>query len=412
MIRKQYVWIGFMSIFLIALTVKVSIAVNRDFNKIATVRMGCIADFHEAYGVGAINAVKMAAEEINAAGGILGKKVEVIYYDAEGKPEKAVSVFKKAVLDDKVDVIIGPQASGTTLAVQSHLSKYNIVGFCSSSSLITLTENVIKDYERNKYFFRHMVNNVRMKDATFKFLTEFVHGKLGYNKIAILSENAKWTQNFAPVLKDELDQSGIGMKVVYFEMFDVDIKDFAPVFAKIKSSGAQWIAQIVAHASSMPMVKAWAESQGPPMGAYDSQSMDSKFWEETNGKCLGQVTPNFILRAPLTEKTIPFWDKYVKMFKTNPVFTSPFSYDAVYMLAQVIKEKKSVKTDDLIAGLENLKYYGVLHPETAFDKKSHDLMEGRFVYPFVQWQDGKKQVVIYPEKNKTGEYVPLPWYKK
>ena len=68
----------------------------------------------------------------------------------------------------------------------------------------------------------------------------------------------------------------------------------------------------------------------------------------TGGACLYEVTYNLIARAPLTDRTIPFWDNFVKKFGTNPVYTSGFTYDSVYMLAEVIKQKKSVKSDDIV----------------------------------------------------------------
>jgi branched-chain amino acid transport system substrate-binding protein len=140
--------------------------------------------------------------------------------------------------------------------------------------------------------------------------------------------------------------------------------------------------------------------------------MDSKFWEMTGGACLYEVTYNMIARAPLTDRTIRFWDDYVKKFGTNPMYVGGFTYDSVYMLADVIKQKKSVKSDDIVTGLENISFKGVLHPQTGFDKQTHDLLEGRYVMPFVQWQAGGKQVVFYPEKFKTGDYVKPAWWKQ
>jgi hypothetical protein len=69
-------------------------------------------------------------------------------------------------------------------------------------------------------------------------------------------------------------------------------------------------------------------------------------------------------------------------------------------------------SDDLVTGLENISYKGVIHPETGFDKQTHDLMEGRYVMPMVQWQEGAKQVVIFPEQFKTGGYVKPSWWKQ
>ena len=407
---KKGRWLGVACLMVLILAATNAGGVDRDFNKVNTVRIGVLAPVQMAVGQGITNAAKMAAEEINAAGGVSGKKVEIFIGDTEGKPEKGITALKKLVLEDKVDVLVGEYSSGVGLALQPFLPNYKIVFVGSGMASIALTDNVKKDYAKYKYFFRNMINSdIRQQKWAFKFLKEFVNGELGYRKFAVLSEATKWTEEYAPNLKKDIE--GAGLEVVFYERFDVDIKDFSPIFAKIKSNGAQWIAQILSHAASIPAVKAWQDNKPAPMGLCNVQSMDSKFWEITGGACIYEVTYNFIARAPLTDKTIPMWDKYVKQFGTNPVYTTGFTYDSIYMLAEVIKQKKSVKSNDIIAGLENISYKGVLHPQIGFDKQSHDLLEGRYVMPLVQWQTGGKQVVIWPKQFKTGDYVKPPWWK-
>ncbi len=407
----RWAWIGIVSLVVLTLAMAPVQAANRDFNKINTVRMGILAPVQMSVGMGITNAAKLAAEEINSAGGILGKKIELFIGDTEGKPEKGITALKKLVLEDKVDVLVGEYSSGVSLALQPFLPNYKIVFITTGCASLALTDNVKKDYGKYKYFFRNMINSdIRQQEWAFKFLKEFVNGTMGYKKVAIVAENAKWTEEYAPNLKKKLE--GAGMEVVFSERFDVDLKDFSPMFAKMKSLNTQWIAQIISHAASIPLVKAWQDNKPAPMGLCDVQSMDSKFWEITGGACLYEVTYNFIARAPLTDRTIPMWDKYVRQFGTNPVYTTGFTYDSIYLLAEVIKQKKSVKSDDIITGLENISYKGVLHRQTGFDKQTHDLLEGRYVMPLVQWQDGGKQVVIFPEQFKTGDYVKPAWWKQ
>lgn len=404
--------IGFITVVAIlglAFMVTGSMAANRDFEKADTIRIGSLGPVQLSVGIGIHNAMRMAVEEINAAGGIHGKKIELFIGDTEGKPEPGISALKKLVLNDKVDVLIGSYSTGVCLALQPYLAKYKVPFITTGAASKTLTDNVAKNYEKYKYFFRFMINSNRQEVLAAKFLKEFVHGKLGYTKFAILSENAKWLHEYTPQLKKDLEAAGL--EVVFYEMFDTDVKDFSPTFASIKAKGAQWIAELTSHAASVPLVKAWQDNQPAPMGLVDVKSMDSKFWEMTDGKCLGQLTYNFLVRAPLTDKTIPMWDKYVKKFGTKPVYTTGFTYDAAYMVAQVIGQKKSLKAEDIIKGLEDITYKGVMGNQISFDKKTHDTLEGIQLL-FVQWQAGAKQEVIYPDSAKTAEYVPPVWWKK
>jgi len=407
---RRWAWIGIVGLVVLFLASTTAGAANRDFNKISTVKMGILAPVQMPVGHGIMNAAKLATEEINASGGILGKKIELVFGDTESKPEKGVTAMKKLVLEDKVDVLVGEYNSGVALAIQPFLSGYKIVFLSTGVASPDLTNNVKKDYAKNKYYFRDMVNADRQTKWAFKFLKEFVNGTMGYKKFAILAENAKWTEDYAPNLKKDLE--GAALEVPFMERFDVDIKDFSPIFSRIKSLNAQWIAQIVSHAASIPLVKAWADNKPAPMGCVNVTSQDSKFWDMTGGACLYEVTYNMIARAPLTDRTIPFWDNYVKKFGTNPVYPSGFTYDSVYMFAEVIKQKKSLKADDVVNGLENLSFKGVIHPETGFDKQTHDLLEGRYVMPMVQWQAGGKQVVFWPDQFKVGDYVKPAWWKQ
>jgi branched-chain amino acid transport system substrate-binding protein len=399
-------WLGLLGLLLV---VTAAGAANRDFAVIDTVRFGILAPVQMPVGQGIINAAKLAVEEINAAGGIHGKKIEIIIGDTESKPEKGITAMKKLVLEDKVDVLVGEYSSGVALAIQPFVANYKIVFISTGCASPDLTNNVKKDYQKNKYYFFNMINSDRQEQVAHKFLKEFVNQKLGYKKFAILAENAKWTENYAPNLKRNLEKDGL--EVPFLERFDVELKDFSPIFSKMKSLGVQWIAQIVSHGASIPLVKAWQDNKPAPMGCANVASMDSRFFEITGGACLYEITYNMIARAPLTDRTIPFWDSYVKKFGVSPMYPSGFTYDSVYMISEVMKQKKSVKSDDLVTGLENLSYKGVIHPQTGFDKQSHDLLEGRYVMPMVQWQTGGKQVVVYPEKFKTGEYQKPAWWK-
>ncbi len=196
MIRKKILWAvgsGWLGLLLAFTSAG---AANRDFAKIDTVRFGVLAPVQMSVGQGIINAAKLAAEEINAAGGIHGKKIEIIMGDTESKPEKGITAMKKLVMEDKVDVLVGEYNSGVALAIQPFLSNYKIVFMATGTRLSDLTNNVKKDYQKNKYFFRDMINSDRQELVAHKFLKEFANGKLGCKKFAILAENAKWTEDY------------------------------------------------------------------------------------------------------------------------------------------------------------------------------------------------------------------------
>src|SRR5208337_3309686 len=126
MVGKRWAWMGIIGLVALFLASTTAGAANRDFDKISTVKMGILAPVQMPVGHGIMNAAKMAADEINASGGILGKKIELVFGDTESKPEKGVTAMKKLVLEDKVDVLVGEYSSGVALAIQPFLSGYKI----------------------------------------------------------------------------------------------------------------------------------------------------------------------------------------------------------------------------------------------------------------------------------------------
>ncbi len=244
MVGKKWAWLGIIGLSVLFLTSATTEAASRDFSKANTVRIGVLAPVQMPVGHSIINAAKLAAEEINAAGGIQGKKIELFIGDTESKPEKGITAMKKLVLEEKVDMLVGEYNSGVSLAIQPFVANYKIPFITTGCASIALTDNVKKDYAKYKYFFRDMINSdIRQQKWAFKFLKEFVNGKLGYKRFAILAENAKWTEDYAPNLKKDLE--GVGLEVPFMERFDPDLKDFSPIFSRIKGTNAQWIAQIV-----------------------------------------------------------------------------------------------------------------------------------------------------------------------
>ena len=88
--------------------------------------MGSLTGDQAAYGTCESQTLKMMVEDLNANGGLLGKQVELICYDTKGDAQEAVNVAKRLCAQDQVCAIIGPNASGQCIAIQSVLDQYKI----------------------------------------------------------------------------------------------------------------------------------------------------------------------------------------------------------------------------------------------------------------------------------------------
>ncbi len=376
-----------------------------------TIKIGVLAPFHAVAGEGQIEASKLAVEEINDRGGINGKKIELILADTELNAEKAIAALSKLAVSDKVVAAAGIYSSGVTAAIQPYLSRFKLPFIGTASASPTLTENVSKDYEKFKYYFRLMNHAHRENAFVLSFIEDVLVKDHGIQKYAIISEQAKWAEDFIPWMEKRLKDRGL--EVVYTTYFDIHTKDYSPIFNRIKSSGAEFIISNIAIAPGEAISKAWYEAKSAPMGGANVSAMRSDYWEKTQRQCLTEST--YILggfNIPISSRTQPFWEKYKERYGRTPEYAAFYTYDAIYILADSIGRATSLKGDDIVKAIETVKITGATGL-IEWDK-SHDPIEGegRPKPYMLQWQEQGIPKIIYPKDISTGNFMFPSWFSK
>jgi branched-chain amino acid transport system substrate-binding protein len=377
------------------------------------IRIGVNTAIQAQVGRDAIDSVKMAIDEINAQGGMLGRKLEMVVADegeaASDGPKLGIAAVNKLTSEDHVDVLIGGYDSGVTLGELPHIARAKTIFLDIGSASPAITQKVKDDYDHYKYIFRvNPINSARQSQALINFITGKLKGELGYNKISIIGENAKWVQDMVPDIKKGAQAAGV--EVPLAEFFDVQTADFSPLFAKVKDSGSQYLIIIISHAASDVFVKQWYDAKVPvPIGGIDVKGMDANFFDRVGGKSIAEVSANFVLRAPLTPATVPWWDKFVELYKRPPVYTAAGAYAATHLYADAVKRAGTTAPDAVIKELEKTDY---IAPEgrVQFDDR-HDVKDGPgFVNElFVQWQADGERTVVWPKEVSTGKMINPPW---
>ena len=122
-----------------------------------------------------------------------------------------------------------------------------------------------------------------------------------------------------------------------------------------------------------------------PIGGIDVKSQDADFFSRVGGKAISETVALFAIRAPMTPKTIPFWDEFVKRVGT---------YDAVHVYAEAVRRANSLDTDAVIKALEKTDMVGIAG-KIQFDEV-HDVKTGPGLQNliFVQWQGNADRVVV------------------
>ncbi len=188
-----------------------------------TVRIGYIGPLTgdaASYGADTLNAVRMHVDEINAAGGIGGKQIELIAEDSRCNGADSASAVQKLVNVDKVIGIIGGQCSSETLAAAPIVEAAKIVMISPVSSSPDVTK-------AGDFVFR-----VYPSDAFKGKVLAWILSTQGYNKIAILSENTDFCLGIRNTVKANLKEGG---SLVFDEMVDPGTKDFRTLATRLKA---------------------------------------------------------------------------------------------------------------------------------------------------------------------------------
>jgi branched-chain amino acid transport system substrate-binding protein len=195
-----------------------------------TIKLG-IAGPHSgdlaAYGIPTKDAAEMVAAEINAKGGVLGRKVELLIQDDQCKPEIAANVATKLV-SQGADVVVGHVCSGATKAALGIYKDAKVIVMSPSATNPPLTKS--GEYPN---FYRTIAADDDQGLLAATFATE----KLGAKKIAVIHDKGDYGKGFADFAKQFVEQGGKA-KVVMYEGITPGAMDYSAVVQKIRKEGA------------------------------------------------------------------------------------------------------------------------------------------------------------------------------
>lgn len=375
------------------------------------IKIGILVPVNHVVGRAQLNSAKMAVDEINAQGGVMGRKLQLLVEDTQINPEKAIAGYRKLATSDRVAAVVGIYSSGVTLAVQEHMARYKVPLIGTASASIALTNRVKESPDKYKYYFRMMINELREADAMGDYVANYLKPTLKLKRVGIMVENAKWVEQLMPRLREKIKNAGL--EIAAEESFDVKTTDFSPIFASLTSKKVDFIVEVSAIADGVVYVKQWHDLQGPPIGVCNVNAMDGDFWEKTGGKSLTEST--FYLGAyavPITSKTLGYWNGYQKLYGSAPNYPGGFTYDAIYVLASAMRAAKTTEPDPLVAAIEKVNVVGATG-NVAF-QPDHDIQYGKKGDPtvlFVQWQKNGDRKILYPPEFADGKYLKPAWIK-
>ena len=393
-----------------------------------TIKIGVIGPMQFVQGKGHWNGATMAAEEINAKGGVDvgGKKMKIELVKADSNEflnvTDATNAMELLVTRDKVDFIVGGFRSEAVLAMQDIAMDYKTIFIGCGAAHPELCERVAKDYDTYKYFFRGTPFNSRflVKTCFIQMATvgAILKKSLGLEKVkvAIAAEKAMWVDPMIAAAEGFIPK--MGMEVVGIWRPSPVATDVTAELSAIQRSEAHLIFTIFSSSVGIPFARQAGELKIPAAQVgINVEAQKEGFWDATQGQGNYVMTLNtYCPGVEYNELTKPFMDAYTKKFGEVPTYTAA-TYDAIVSsIVPAVEKTGTLDADKLVAFMENQEILvptgTVAYLKDEEGRHLHDLRwgPGYLTSLGVQWQDGK-QIGVWPNKWKAAEGAPEITYK-
>ncbi len=360
---------------LVAKSLLVAVAASVSFAAAAadSIKIGVSGPFtggSSPMGVSMRDGVKLAVDEINAKGGVMGRKIELVERDDEAKNERGVQIAQELINKEKVVATVGFINTGVSLASQRFYEEAKIPVLNNVSTGSIVTKQFLPPEFPDNYIFRTSANDTIQSSM---IVDEVIARK--YTKVAILADSTNYGQLGREDLEKRLATKGITPVAV--EKYNIKDVDMTPQLLKSRQAGAEVVitygigpelAQIANGREkigwNVPLLGSWTLSMG-------------NFIDNAGKNGDGARMPQTFIQDPNTPKRKAFIDAYLKTYKpANDRIPSPVSaaqgYDSVYILAAAIQQAGTTDGPKVREALENLnaKIDGVV---TTYDKPfTHD----------------------------------------
>ena len=336
-------------------------------------------------------------DELNAKGGLLGRKVELVIYDDQSQPATAVKLYEKLITEDKVDAVMGPYSSAVSEAVANVTEKYKKVMVAP----LAATTSIFK--KGRKYIFMVITPAENYLDGLIDMAA-----KRGLKTVAIINEDTLFPKASAAGTAEAAKKRG--MQVVLQEAYPKGNTDFSALLVKIKAANPDVIAAGTYFDDAVAITRQMKElNVNPKMFGLTVGGDLPEFYD------LLKQNAEYVYGSTQWDDSLPypgqkeFLAAYTKKFKHEPAYHAAAGYAGCLIYGEAVKRAGALDADKVREQLLKMEI------KTAFGdyKVEPDGFQVAHKMVMLQWQDGKR-VIVWPDELASGKLrYPTPeWGKR
>jgi branched-chain amino acid transport system substrate-binding protein len=350
-------------------------------------------------GIAMRDGIRLAAREINEAGGILGRPVLLVERDDEARPERGAQVVQELINQEKIVAGLGIVNTGVALASQRFYQQAHIPMITSVATGSIITKQFLPPQYPDNYIFR--VSAPDTIQAAMIVEEAVVRRRL--RKLAIFHDSTNYGQLGREDLERALERHSL--KPVAVERFNIRDVDMTPQLARARAAGAEAILTYglgpeLAHLANGMVRIGW---KVPLMGSW-ALAM-SNFIDNAGPNAEGTRMPQTFIQDGNTPQRKAFIDKYRKAFGVERIPVAPAAaqgYDSMLLLAAAIRQARSTDGARLRDALESLKERVegiVMVYDRPFSRTDHEAIDTPRI-PVIGEVRNSQVVFAYDEDRK------------
>jgi branched-chain amino acid transport system substrate-binding protein len=346
---------------------------------------------HEGY--------QLCEKDLNAKGGLLGRKVQFVVYDDQSMPPTGVRLYEKLITEDKVDAVMGPYSSPITEAVVNVTEKYKKI----MVTPLAATTSIFRKEPRRKYIF--MV--LSPAEVYLEGLIDMA-AKRGLKTVAVVNEDTLFSKAAASGAVELAKKKGL--QVLFTEAYPKGNTDFSALLTKIKSTNADVIAAATYFDDAVALTRQMKDlNVNPKMYGVTVGGDLPEFYDILKGSAeyiYGATQWEPVLNYPGNKE---WFESYKAEFKHEPSYHSAAGYAGCLIYAEGVKRAGSLDADKVreqLLKLETRTMFGDYKVDGDGFQTAHKMVT-------FQWQKEKK-VVVWPDDLAQGKIVfpTPPWTQR
>jgi len=347
-------------------------------------------------GVSMRNGIRLAAEEINAAGGVLGRPIRLIERDDQARNELGARVAQELIEKEAIVAGLGIVNTGVALASQQHYQRARVPIITSVATGSVVTKQFLPPRYLNNYVFRMSANDTIQAGM----IVEEAVDNRGFTKIAIFHDATNYGELGKLDLVKALAERGMGPVVV--ERFNLREVDMTPLLRRARNANAQVILTYgigpeLAHIANAMATVGW---RVPLIGSWTLAM--SNFIEQAGPNAEGARMPQTFIQQGASARQQAFADRYKQTFGSERIPVPPAAaqgYDSMLVLAAAIRQAGNTDSDKIREALEHLeeRVEGVVMTyDKPFSPDDHEAIDDTSVPVMGEVKNGRV-VFAYPK---------------